>query len=72
VRKEKSGFLFPELSEEPEQIYIYFWGNNSKRETLRGRECRVLVRGRMNSALIEFLDNKQREVVSRNALRKKR
>lgn len=31
-----------------------------------------LVRGGMNSALVEFVDNGQREVVSRNALREVR
>ena len=50
--------------------YVYRWKNNAKRRTLRGRECRVLARGRMNSALVEFVDDGQREVVSRNALRR--
>ena len=49
--------------------YTYSWRNNSKRLTLLNRECRVIVRGSMNSALIEFEDG-QREVISRNALRK--
>jgi hypothetical protein len=52
------------------QVYIYAWGNNIKRATLKGRKCIVLHRGKMNSCLIEFTDNKQREVTSRNALRK--
>ncbi len=51
-------------------VYRYAWGNNAKRATLRGRLCRVLARGRMNSCLVEFTDNGQREVVSRNALRR--
>lgn len=50
--------------------YRYAWRNNRKRETLFGRLCRVVARGKMNSALVEFTDNGQREVVSRNALRK--
>lgn len=50
--------------------YKYSWGNNEKRQKLKGRECLVLARGRMNSCLIEFTDNGQREIVSRNALRK--
>lgn len=37
---------------------------------MKGRVCRVLCRGRMNTCRIEFVDNGQREVVSRNALRK--
>ena len=49
--------------------YLYVWRNNAKRATLYGRLCRVLIRGRMNSALVEFEDG-QREIVSRNALRK--
>ena len=53
-----------------EQLYVYRWTNNEKRQTLRHRTCRLLVRGAMNSALVEFVDNGQREVVSRNALRK--
>jgi len=49
--------------------YIYGWGNNPKRENMKGRRCRVLCRGKMNSCMIEFEDG-QRECVSRNALRK--
>lgn len=49
--------------------YRYAWGNNEKRKTMKSRRCVVIVRGRMNSALIEF-ENGQREVVSRNALRR--
>ena len=50
--------------------YYYSWKNNSKRETLYKRACRVVARGRMNSCLIEFFDNKQRECVSRNAVKR--
>lgn len=50
-------------------LYYFAWGNNTKRETLKGRACRVLYRGKMNSCLIEFV-NGQRECVSRNALRR--
>lgn len=51
-----------------ECLYRYAWGNNAKRATLKDRMCRVLARGKMNSALVEF-ENGQREIVSRNALR---
>lgn len=51
--------------------YIYTWGNNEKRKTLKGRKCKVLKRLAVNSAIVEF-ENGQREVVSRNALRKYR
>jgi hypothetical protein len=50
-------------------LYIYGWRNNPKRETLYGRLCRVLCRGRMNSCRVQF-ENGQTEVISRNALRK--
>ncbi|MFX0194861.1 MAG: hypothetical protein ACFFCW_01970 [Candidatus Hodarchaeota archaeon] len=52
------------MSEYP---HIWFW-----RKRLPGRKdqrCRILVRGGMNSALIEFKDG-YKAVVSRNALRK--
>ncbi len=52
-----------------DQWYIYRWRNNEKRQMLYGRRCRVLARGAMNSALVEFEDG-QREIVSRNALRR--
>ena len=53
-----------------EQLYLYRWGNNSKRVTMKGRICRVLARGKKNSCSIEFIDNGQQEVVSRNSLKK--
>jgi len=53
-----------------EQTYIYAWGNNPKRATMKGRTCRVLARLKKNSIVIEFLDDGQREVVSRNSIRK--
>jgi len=49
--------------------YVYRWGNNPKRATMKGRRCRVVCRGTMNSALVEF-DDGSREVVSRNALQR--
>lgn len=52
-----------------EYRYYYAWRNNEKRATLYGRRCAVLVRGKLNSCLVEFEDG-QREVVSRNAIRK--
>ena len=45
--------------------YIYFWNRMGR----KGQRCRVLVRGRMNSCLVEFEDGYQ-AVTSRNALRK--
>lgn len=49
--------------------HTFAWGNNEKRETLKGRCCRVVLRGTaMRSVLIE-LENGQREVVSYRALK---
>lgn len=50
-------------------VYIYTWANNPKRATLRGRRCKVLARGALNSCRVEF-ENGQREIISRNALRR--
>jgi len=52
-----------------EYPYIYTWGNNEKRATMKGRRCRIYAHGTMNSRGIEFKDG-QREVVSGNALKK--
>jgi len=48
--------------------YCYIWRNNEKRKILYGRLCRVIIRSKANSALVEF-DNGQKEVISRNAIR---
>lgn len=62
----------------PAFAYTYGWGPrwkawpaSSKLNQLdrKGEPCRVLARGAMNSALIEFQDGLQ-AVVSRSALRK--
>ena len=49
--------------------YLFMWGNNSLRATLKGRRCRVVARGTMNSVLLQFPDG-FRVVTSRNAVRK--
>lgn len=48
--------------------FIYAWGNNQRRAELKGRSCRIIARGRMNSVLVEF-ENGERVVTSRRALR---
>lgn len=58
-----------------EGIYIYRFGNTAtplgrSRMQWKGRQCRVLVRGAMNSCLVEFIDNGELLNCSRNALRK--
>lgn len=54
--------------------YRYAWGPRFRVPGLpvldrKGQICRLLVRGAMNSALVEFEDG-IRYVISRNALRK--
>ena len=58
-----------------EQLYKYVWGNNKTYEgrlrlRFKGRVCKVLIRSKMNSALVEFIDNGEQLNCSRNALRK--
>lgn len=49
-------------------VYIYRWGNNPKRATLKGRRCVILATGALRSCMVQFLDDGAREVVSRRAL----
>lgn len=49
-------------------MFVYAWGNNPKRATYKGRHCRVIARGAMQSVLIEF-QNGERTVTSWRALR---
>ena len=53
-----------------EEQYYFAWKNNAKRETLYKRPCKVLARGTKNSIMIQFIDNGQREITSRNAVRR--
>ncbi len=53
--------------------YVYSWGprgNMPGAMSRKGQYCRVIARGGMNTALIEFNDGFQ-AVISRNALRKR-
>jgi hypothetical protein len=36
--------------------HVYFWKNNPLRAARKGQPCKVLVRGKMGSVLIEFED----------------
>jgi len=49
--------------------HTYHWGNNPKRATMKGRKCRIICAGKMNSIMIEF-ENGQRERVSRRSVRR--
>jgi hypothetical protein len=48
--------------------YVWFWRARPQ-PSRKGERCRVLVRGTMNSALVEFEDG-YRVVTSRNGLRR--
>ena len=53
------------------KTYVYSWGprgNMAGAMSRKGQRCRILARGSMNSALVEFEDGYW-AVVSRNALR---
>lgn len=50
--------------------YRYVWRNNAVRRRLYGRTCRVVCRGTMNSAEVEFDDDGERQIISRSALRR--
>ena len=51
-------------------VYVYAWGNNERRAKLKGRRCVVIARGAMASVLVEFVDDGERVVTSRRALRR--
>ena len=57
------------------QLYIYRFGNTKTavgrfRLQWKGRKCKVIARGKMNSCLVEFIDTGFQLNCSRNALRK--
>jgi hypothetical protein len=54
--------------------FVYSWGprgNLPGAMSRKGQHCRLLARGTMNSALVEFEDGYQ-AVISRNALRRRK
>jgi len=52
-------------------MYPYYWRVKTRLPERKGQSCRVLIRGGMNSALVEFEDG-YRVVTSRNYIRRKR
>jgi hypothetical protein len=50
--------------------YLYAWGNNPVRATLKGRKCKLLATGTRNTVLIEMVDTGERVTTSRRALRR--
>lgn len=49
--------------------YVWAWDSRPL-PSRKGERCRVLVRGSMNSALVEFITDGYRVVTSRNGLRR--
>jgi len=55
--------------------YIFVWSDKGckwmgqRRAGMQFQRCRVLARGKMNSAMVEF-ENGQMDIISRNALRR--
>lgn len=50
--------------------YDHVWWWRAKLGERKGQRCRVLVRGRMNSVLVEFESDGHRVVTSRHAVRR--
>lgn len=53
-------------------VYIYAWGNNSRRAELKGRRCVIVASGKMNTVLIRFLDTNEKVTTSYRALREEK
>jgi polyphosphate kinase 2 (PPK2 family) len=51
--------------------YPYFWRVHTRLPERFGQACRVLVRSKMNSCLVEFIDG-FRVITSRNYIRKRK
>lgn len=53
-------------------VYVYAWGNNTRRAELKGRRCVIEARGAMRTVLVRFLDTGERVTSSARALRRTR
>lgn len=66
--------LIPNNESRTVYAYVWSWGTCGGKYPVLGQRkgdmCRILARGKMNSALIEFLDG-YRVVTSRNGLRRR-
>lgn len=56
------------MTEPAPQLYRWHW--KARLPERHGTACRVLARGALNSALVEFLSDGRRVVTSRYAVRK--
>ena len=50
--------------------YPYYWRVKTHLPERKGERCRVIMRGKMNSCLLEFESDSYRVVTSRNYIRK--
>lgn len=50
-------------------MIIYAWGNNPRRQELKGRACVIEAVGKMNTVLVRFTDTGERVTCSFLALR---
>jgi len=60
-----------------EQLYEYRWGNHKTaagkfRLQFKGRTCKILARGKLNSRLVQFVDNGELLNCSGNALMRRK
>lgn len=49
---------------------LYIWRVATRLPERKGTLCRVLIRGKLNNCLVEFVDDKYRVVTSRNYVRR--
>jgi hypothetical protein len=62
---------FDEKRLSPGWPYVWAWSKRPMDRDRKGQRCRVLARGAMNSALVEFEDG-TKHIASRNGIRKAR
>ncbi len=54
------------------QLYRYSWRKWPHQQRNHGRLCKLLACGKLNNALVEFIDDGEQVVIDRRALRKVR
>jgi len=64
----------PTRAMEEKYPYVWYWREQARPALgdRKGQRCRVLARGKMNSAMVEFEPDGFKTITSRNALRKAR
>jgi hypothetical protein len=69
-RKPTGGNLLREAVAAPPPERLYFWRVRTRLPERFGTACRVLARGALNSALVQFLDDGLTVITSRNFFRR--